>query len=238
MRALKAFIKSILKLINLYYLKPYKVPENTLLGMKELPIKTVIDIGANTGQFAEFISSTFPNAKIYCFEPLPEAFNQLNEWNKKGNVKIFNVALGDEDGEVDMNVHAGHDASSSLLNTTEVCETLYPETQDQCVERVRLSTLDNIMSDYINDIEQDMIIKLDVQGYEDRVIRGGTNTFKYAKCVIMEVSINKLYEGQASFIELVKLMGDLNFTYSGNLEQYYIEDGSVSFLDAVFMRNE
>ena len=57
-------------------------PMNTLLGLKGVPIKTVIDIGANRGQFAKKICEVFPEATVHCFEPLLEPFEQPRRLGK------------------------------------------------------------------------------------------------------------------------------------------------------------
>ena len=91
MNIIKKNIKWFLANINLEYIKPYKNPRHTLLGIGNLPIKTIIDIGANKGQFAEYISNIFPKAQLFCFEPLPDAFTLLNKWNKEGKANVFNL---------------------------------------------------------------------------------------------------------------------------------------------------
>ena len=52
-------------------------PKRTLLRLAGLDIGTVIDVGANKGQFARMMMEFFPRAELYCFEPLDEPFGQL-----------------------------------------------------------------------------------------------------------------------------------------------------------------
>jgi hypothetical protein len=54
-------------------------------------------------------------------------------------------------------------------------------------------------------------IKIDVQGYELEVLKGGVNTFKNTSYVILELSFDKFYEGQYNTSELFKMMEDLGF---------------------------
>src|SRR5258708_27076513 len=84
-----------------------KMPTRTLLGLNGLPFKTVIDVGANTGQFAKQISAFFPNANIYCFEPSPQPFEALMAWAKTqaGRVVPFKLAIGDSEGEAELLFH-------------------------------------------------------------------------------------------------------------------------------------
>lgn len=74
---------AIQKLFNNFGLQvSYKksVPLFTLLGLRNVPIRTVIDIGANQGQLARYISGIFPAARIFCFEPLPGSYVELQQW--------------------------------------------------------------------------------------------------------------------------------------------------------------
>ena len=85
-------------------------------------------------------------------------------------------------------------------------------------------------------MNHEILIKLDVQGYEDRVIKGGEETFKKAKACIVEVNLYKLYEGQTNFKEIVELLYNSGFRYAGNLDQAFDNDGRVIYIDAVFIK--
>ena len=132
--------------------------------------------------------------------------------------------------------HTEHSPSSSILKTTEVCETLYPFTKTQRSIIVKQTTLDKAVETLNIPLEPEILIKLDVQGYEDRVIKGGKKTFEMARACILEVCLDELYEGQASFKEIINLLYDFGFRYVGNLEQSYADDGHVVFIDAVFVK--
>lgn len=235
---LKQLINKTFNQIGLDITRVSEAPKHTLLGLCQLPIRSVIDVGANRGQFARTISKVFPDADIYCFEPLPDPFKELNKWaeSQNGRVKIFNMALGDSEGTVEMLSHLEHSPSSSLLRTTEVCQRLYPFTKKQTAISVKLATLDKVMANLPEPPVPDVLIKLDVQGYEDRVIRGGTETFRKARACILEVCLDKLYENQTTFKDILVLLYDLGFHYAGNLEQVYGDDGHVIYIDAAFTK--
>jgi hypothetical protein len=57
-----------------------------------------------------------------------------------------------------------------------------------------------------------------------------------AKACILEVCLDKLYEGQAEFKGIIELLYELGFKYAGNLDQSYADDGHVTFIDAVFVK--
>lgn len=213
-------------------------PMETLLGLRTRRFNAVIDVGANTGQFAKEISGFFPNASIYCFEPLPDPFAELLAWarTEHGRVVPFNVAIGDKDGEVEMFLHESHTPSSSLLATTALTEQYYPFTKGQKRVSVRQMTLDAALDEKLADLSPEILIKLDVQGYEDKVIAGGRNVFSKASACILEVSLDTLYEDQADFKGLLMNFDALGYRYVGNLSQVYGEDGHFVYVDAVFSR--
>ncbi|MEM0173177.1 MAG: FkbM family methyltransferase [Sulfolobaceae archaeon] len=194
-------------------------PKATICGLKKYPIRTIIDVGANEGQFARYISKIFPEAILYCFEPVPETFEKLKNWAvKNGNINAFNIALGDFNGDIEMLQHTEHSPSSSILKTSEICESLYPFTKKQKTINVRQMTMDNAIQSLNMTLKPDVLIKLDVQGYEDRVIRGGEEIFRNAKACILEICLDELYKEQANFREIIELLYNLGFNYAGNLD--------------------
>lgn len=236
----KKLVKKAFHLVGLDITKRSKIPEYSLLGIRNLPIKTIIDIGANTGQFAKKMVKIFPQAKLFCFEPLPNAFKQLSQWAnvKKGKVSPINCALSDKEEKLVMFSHVEHSPSSSFLKTTSLCEKYYPQTKKQISTDVQLTTLDKWANELQKPLEPEILVKMDVQGYEDRVIRGGKETLSKAKACLLEVSLDTLYENQANFKDITSLLNDLGYSYVGNLDQTYAADGHVIYLDAVFFKDQ
>jgi hypothetical protein len=100
---------------------------------------------------------------------------------------------------------------------------------------IKMATLDGVLGEA--SLKPDILIKLDTQGYEKQVIKGGLNLFRRAAACIVEANLFPLYEGQPSFTELVSLLDQLGFRYAGNLEQTYDKQGQVVYVDAVFLRS-
>ncbi|MFX0140231.1 MAG: FkbM family methyltransferase [Candidatus Hodarchaeota archaeon] len=236
---LKQLIKKTFNQIGLDINRRSKSPANSLLGLKRLPINTIIDVGANNGQFSKYIKNFFPEARFYCFEPLSEPFKELKQWSdrqRNGRTTAFNFALGDTEGITEMFYHIEYNQSSSFLKTTKVCENLYPFTKKQKTISVEQTALDKWAKALSSPLEPEILIKLDVQGYEDRVIRGGRETFNIAKVSILEINIAHLYEHQAMFEDIFLLLYDLGYRYAGNLDQSYADDGHIIHIDAVFIK--
>ena len=236
--ALRKFAKALLRFGGIEVSRWSTAPRHTLLGVGRFPIRSVVDVGANEGQFAKWISTFFPLAHIYAFEPLPGPYAKLKAWaeSRRVNVTTFNVALGDRAIETAMNLHVNHTPSSSLLEATDTYDSLYPNTRKRSTLVVKQEKLDEALDSLEAPPEPELLVKLDVQGYEDKVIMGGQRTFSRARVCILEVILDELYVGQARFLNLLSALGQLGLMYAGNLEQSYAGDGHVVFIDAVFVR--
>jgi len=207
-----------------------------LLELRQLPIKTVIDVGANTGQFARNTIDVFPDARLYCFEPQPEPFRQLEQWARSvpaGRVQALNLALGDTDGQVEMHVFPRLDVASSLLAPTPQLKNWLGAVRDETRILVPLRRLDTIPS---IELEPDVLVKLDAQGYDGQIIRGGRETLRQSRACLVEVELDPMYEGQSSFLEIDNLLAEVGLTYRGNVGQAHAPDGHAIYVEALFTR--
>lgn len=237
-RLAKEIIRKIFRSVGMDVHRYTQSPQYSLLGIKHFPIKTILDVGANEGQFSRMISRIFPMADLYCFEPLPGPFNKLKQWGERrgGKVHPYNIGIGEEEGEALMFKHTDFSLSSSFLRTTETNDNTFPFTKIKEMVTVKVSTLDNFAAEHALEFTPEILVKIDVQGYEDRVIRGGRAVLRRSKACILEISFDDLYEKQATFKSLYFLMDELGFHYRGNLLQSYGEDGHVVYIDAVFIK--
>jgi FkbM family methyltransferase len=233
----KGYIRKSLEHVGLYVQRQSNNPRANLLGLRNLNIRSILDVGAHAGQFARFARKAFHGVTLYCFEPLPEPFAQLSAWAARyPDVHPINVALGDEAGTAAMFVHTEHSYSSSLLKSTQLSGELFPMTVAQAQTKITVKRLDDVAAVLTPALRGPTLIKLDVQGFEGKVIKGGRRTFANAQACILEVSLDALYEQQSSFKELFLALDELGFRYAGNLDQVYGKDGHVIYLDAVFCR--
>ena len=236
MGQIKATIRRCFNMVGVDIRRTKNVPTITMLGLPLWPVRTIVDVGANQGQFARKVLSLFPAASLYCYEPLPSACKELQKLAEiHRNIHIRQLALGESAGTAMFNEHIEHSPSSSLLSITPGSRKLFPQTINQKSVEVKVSTLDMQFPEP-NKLEPDVLLKLDVQGYEDRVLSGGSNLLRYVEIVIAEYSVVPLYNGQASFFHVCKEMSKAELIYAGNLDQTYDEHGRVVFLDAVFFR--
>ncbi|MFC1850234.1 FkbM family methyltransferase [candidate division CSSED10-310 bacterium] len=201
----------------------------------EAGIKTVIDIGAHRGKWSKTIHYLLPQAMIYCFEPIPSCFKLINEKMKNIRMcKTFNIALGEKSEIVDFYRH-DFTAASSFLNLSPKLARAFPYTEKRDLITVKVERLDDILSD--DTLSEEIFVKIDVQGFEDKAISGGKNTLSRAKFVLIELSYDQLYEGQPLFADVYNQLTKLGFSYSGNLSQLtHPVNDHVLQADALFLK--
>jgi len=204
--------------------------------IQDLNLTTILDIGANVGQAAINFCSLFGQAQVHSFEPIPDCFTQLKRVATAfPNLSVHNFALGDETGEIDFHQNA-YSPASSILTMSDDHVKSYPKTIDSSVISVPIRRLDDVAIEL--GLSGQMLIKIDVQGYEKNVIIGGRAVIRQAKVVVVETSIKSLYEGDSSFRDLFTMLSELGFEYYGSLEQLIDpKTGAVLQQDAIFVNN-
>jgi FkbM family methyltransferase len=198
------------------------------------PIATIIDIGANNGDFAEFLAGYFKARETYVFEPLtlyvPELEKKAQEIN---NFKIFNVALSNERRTQDFYQNS-YGPASSLLRVNDVSIEEFPQTAEETKIVVDVVPLDELIE--VESLQPDIFIKIDVQGVEDKVIQGGKKTFASARCVLIEMSFVLMYKEQPLFEEVHSLLVELGFRFAGIKNQIASSEGQPLFAHCFYLR--
>lgn len=211
--------------------------EGEFKWLKEFDFKTILDIGANEGQFADKMHAVFPSATIYSFEPIPETFSILQKnFEKIPQIKPVNLAIGDVPGEIEFNKNESTASSSFLEMTSQHTDNFYFAVETAPI-KVKVDSLENAMKD--KSIVFPLLIKIDVQGFEEKVIKGGMEVIKKADLVFCEVSFVELYKGQSLFEKTFQTFKDLGFVYVGSIEQLR-SPGTNHILqaDAIFIKSK
>lgn len=198
--------------------------------------RTVIDVGANVGQFAVASAKLFPNVVVHSFEPNPECVALLNKHVASlGNVSVYPIALGDEAGELDFHVNS-HSHSSSILPLADSHRDAFPDAREVNTIKVKVSTLDAVFAGV--ELVAPVLLKLDVQGYEAQALRGAVETLKRLDYVVLEASFKPMYQGEMLFMDIVRLMEGYGFSFLrpvGLLPDP--RTGEIIQMDALFRRN-
>lgn len=195
---------------------------------------TIIDIGANEGQFAKKARNLFPNSLIISFEPIPTIYENLKaSFLDDKRFKSFNVGLGQKEEKMKLWLNE-YTPSSSILKMNRHTEHFDFAVKQNQIE-IRIDQLDNYKSEF--DSSQPYMVKIDVQGYEDKVIKGGKEIIKNAQLIITEVSFSSLYQEQVLFDQIYMTLKDMGFKYAGNYEQLYSPvNNEVLQADAIFIK--
>jgi FkbM family methyltransferase len=192
---------------------------------KNLPRNPVIfDIGANKGQSIEKYLKLFEKPIIHSFEPIDEEIVLLKEKYKNyDNIYLNNYALGEKIEEKNFNIAVKSDNSSFnnfSLNTEwlKVRSEQNNTTQEQYVKKivkVRVSTLDNYVKN--KNIEKIDLVKIDTQGYEDKILEGSLETIKNGLINIIqtEIMFDNNYQKSFNFIDIEKYIVPHNFRLVG-----------------------
>ena len=138
-------------------------------------IKTVLDVGANAGQYSYELRKAGYRGRIISFEPLSGAYQRLrlNAEHDK-NWQTFNFALGDTNGTTSINI-SRHSPSSSLLPMTSLHNEAAPGSEYMSEEEIEIKTLDTIF-DTLRISGENVFLKVDTQGYEKKVLDGAINS--------------------------------------------------------------
>lgn len=202
-----------------------------------LKFKTIVDIGANRGQFALAARQYCPDAMIIAFEPLIKpavVFNRLFAGDQA--VKLHNVAISEEEGSLEMHV-SKRDDSSSLLPIAQAQSDLYPGTEEVSTHDVNVGPLHKYIA--TSEISGMALLKIDVQGYEYQVLVGChdlINKFSYVYC---EASFIELYSNQKLAKDVIEWMEGNGFFLAGAYNfSYSKKNGQAIQADLLFKRQD
>jgi len=188
----------------------YPAANRRLTMMAHHGVNTVVDVGANTGQYSSALRQAGYKDEIFSFEPLSDAYKELEKKSRSDTKwRVFHNAIGDENGEAEINI-AGNSESSSLLPMLDTHIRSAPESQYRATERVRVSTLDSILEPLLSK-ESRVLLKIDTQGYEHHVIKGARSLLQQVCLIECELSLTPLYEGQYLFHDMLDLLDGIGF---------------------------
>jgi FkbM family methyltransferase len=205
--------------------------------LERFGISVVLDVGANAGQYASALREWGYAGRIVSFEPLVEAHARLERraaadpaWRVAPR-----MALGDRDGEVEIEVSAESDMSSALPQT-DLLRKISPSSRVVGRETVPIRRLDGVVEDYVR-ADDGVFLKIDTQGYEAQVLAGARRLLPRLRGVQVEMSLVRCYEGERDFRELIDDLADAGFRPFLFIPGYFERKLARQLqLDGVFMR--
>lgn len=195
-------------------------------------LQTVLDVGANRGQFALVALRRWPAAGLVCFEPIPEVAQKLRRvLGGAPGRRVVEVALSDGSGQADFHISRADD-SSSLLPITDRQVERFPGTEEAATMRVRTARLDEELSP--DALVRPVLLKLDVQGAELGVLRGASGLLHLVDVIVVECSFTEFYAGQALADAVVRFLHEHAFRLDGVLNPEISDGGTVLQADLLF----
>jgi FkbM family methyltransferase len=197
----------------------------------------LVDAGARWGIMAQRMVAAAPNATVHAFEPVEANFVKLQACAASDRrIHAHRLILGDEDGAATINVN-GSLGTCSVLDAA-ACLRAYhgDKVETRSRETVRCVTLDGWCAE--QSIERIDAIKLDVQGFEVRVLRGAERLLRESvEVVYSEAQLIPLYDGAATFTDIDGYLRSLGFRFHTFTEMFWQErDGQCTCADALWVR--
>lgn len=214
--------------------------------LDENPI--IFDVGANEGQSINKYLKIFSKPIIHAFEPLNEQFYKLEtQYKSHKNITLNNFALGDRE-EIKKFYKAKKSSTSSFNKFNFNSEWIKLRSKQhntsienfvETIDDIKISTLDNYCTN--NKINTIDLLKIDTQGYEDKVLEGAKNTIQNNKIniIICEIMFDDAYEKYFNFSDIEKYLINNNFRMVGiDLINNSLFSGVVFFADVMYINKK
>jgi FkbM family methyltransferase len=235
---LRHFFKEAIRKFDIDLIRfPHPNEKRRMQLLHTFGIDTIIDVGANRGQFANEIFYYNYVGTIHSFEPIKEAYEELeaNSKKKKGWF-TYNYALGSTNSEEIFNI-TNLDASSSFLKMKASHITAAKNIHITHSEKVTIKTLDSIWDEIFTKEPSNVFLKIDTQGFEKNVLLGALQNLSKITGIQIEMSLVELYEGEWLYEEIIQFLKNLGFLLF-SVEPGFCNEGTGQLLqmDGIFYR--
>jgi FkbM family methyltransferase len=200
---------------------------------KNLKKKEIIfvDIGANVGNYIEFINKIFKIKALYCFEPQLELINNLKEISYVKKKYIFPLALSDKKKQKNFYQYEIPSQSSFYKQNNNYNSFL----KIKKIQKIQTNTFDEIFK---NNLKIDFC-KIDSQGEDFNILKGMKKNLKRGNIKILKVEVcfarmNK--ENENSYIKIFNFLHKLNYELISISKIKYVKN-ELLFMDVFFKRS-
>jgi FkbM family methyltransferase len=235
-------MKSLLKTILIPFginLRRYDPTHDLGELLRLYSVETVFDIGANAGVSGRYFRNLGFKGSIVSFEPVERYYKMLAQQADADPLwTTENIALADAEGERTINVSGGHGGASSFLEKKGTMWECAPELEYVDRERVRISTVDRKALEHYPAGDR-LFLKLDVQGYERKVLEGARETMPRIVGLRVELSVSSCYHEEPSMFEMLDYLYGLGFRLCAIEEAWSDRRTREVFqMDGVFFRGQ
>ena len=192
------------------------LPGHLRESFHRLNVNCVIDVGANVGRYSSMLRKGGYNGRIISIEPLAEAHARLKERAQiDDSWRTLNIALGESDETKVLNIFAASDLSSLLVQSVDM-EKNIPGSDITGTQSIVVKRLDTIMDQLIDGLDEPRVfLKMDTQGYDLKVVRGGNKFLRHVYGIQSELSVIPIYEDMPDYIESLTFYRSLGFEPTG-----------------------
>ena len=220
---------------SVFFNKPRSLASFRLVSQLKgegMVFRTVIDGGANIGQFARAAHRAFPEAEMFSFEPLPDVCDELRRnLADVERLRVFQTAIGNQDGETEFHRNA-YSQASSVLPIEGSCHRAGKQPDETVSLRIPIARLDSILAD--QPLDRPVLLKLDLQGYELEALRGAERVLQQCTHVVLESGFDGSYQGEPAFEETWTYLRDHGFSFVRPLAVLSGQAGQIVQMDALF----
>jgi FkbM family methyltransferase len=193
--------------------------------IEKLQINTVLDVGANNGQYLHLLSKIGFKGEVLSFEPVPELYRKIKTlFPRKKQWQQFPYACGSQDGTAVIHVAKSSDFSS-ILKANAFCLKENPGASPVRSEPVQVRRLDAFIQELYSDIsKRRILLKIDTQGYDREVFSGARGILDSIKLLQVEIPVIPLYEKALSMPRALDIYLSAGFGVSGLFPVWYSND--------------
>ena len=234
-------ISFIRKLINPFHIDVRKYPELDLRRRKKLldhhGITKILDVGANNGQYGLQTIKLGFKGTIVSFEPVKSVFEDLKSNSDKFNSwEAYNFGSGDITKEAFIHI-SENTYSSSLLEIMPNHVKNAPASKIIDTELISIEKLDDVFNNYVNDNDE-VLLKIDVQGFEKNVLKGAEQSLKRIKGIQIEMSIEELYKNEMLYMDMINYLNSFGYSLHSLENGFYNDEtGKLLQVDGLFFRD-
>ena len=150
---------------------------------------TVVDVGANVGDYSSMVLETRKDARVYAFEPHPETFKRLTaRLSSADKFVATNAACGGAPGKLLLYDHEGRTGTGHASLLPGVIERIHGDKSNQ--REVDVTTLDQFAADH--DISLSDLLKIDTEGTELEVLKGARNLLSQGRISAVQFEFNEM----------------------------------------------
>jgi FkbM family methyltransferase len=212
---------------------------------RNLDVQWIMDIGANDGSVTKSGLLSFSNSKIICFEPVSETFNRLMQTLSSfpDRVTLHQLAVSDYEGESEIYITTFSPANS-LITQSQTYEHYNPSVQSLGKQKVKVIKLDNFIQKLPS--RHFDIVKIDVEGSELSVLKGGKKFFnECVDVIIIEISFQREFDSKKqSVFEIFDFLHSLGYRLINIFDVYNMtydqedvwDDTMITQIDCVFRK--